>query len=85
MTTILKTSELQLADVVCQMDSRTNPFSTCVVTKVEDGKVTLFRPYAVTADFSYTGGVIPYTGTEQYEVEQDSNLMWDVFSRKELK
>ncbi len=32
----------------------------------KDGSVQVWRPYVTTADFSYTGGVIPYLGIEDF-------------------
>ena len=31
-----------------------------------DGSVQVWRSYVTTADFSYTGGVIPYLGIEDF-------------------
>ncbi len=83
----MRTDKLALGDTVMQQvdGSLPQPFSTCIVVKVTEDSVTLFRPYGVTADFSYTGGVIPYTGVEQYTVERDRSIMWTVFSHKELR
>lgn len=39
-------------------------YGTATVIQIEDDKVTFYRPYIHTSDFSYTGGVIPYIGTE---------------------
>lgn len=35
---------------------------------VEKRLVELFRPYMHTSDFIYSGGVIPYIGTENYSI-----------------
>jgi len=32
----------------------------------KNGSVQVWRPYVQTADFSYTGGVIPYIGIEDF-------------------
>ena len=80
----IKTSELQLADVVAQ-HPLAGPFQGTIVTQIKDGEVHLFRPYGHSGDFSYTGGVIPYIGVETYKVEVDSATMWTLFERKELK
>ncbi len=84
------TIDLRLADVVSQASMRGHlvadrPFSTCTVIQVEEDRVKLFRPYGQTADFSHTGGVIPYIGIEEYWVEKSSSMIWNVYSRKELK
>ena len=81
----IKMSEIQLADKVTSEISAGTGFEGCVVIKITDKTVTLFRPYATTADFSYTGGVIPYIGIEQYEVERNSDIKWTLWSRKELR
>ncbi len=85
----IPTDGLKLGDFVVQQDSRgvvlDREFSTCIVIKVEDDRVNLFRPYGVTADFSYTGGVIPYMGAENYWVEKERTILWKIYRRQELK
>jgi hypothetical protein len=81
--TKIKAKDLKLADVISTLPGD-HPFSTAIVTQVKDGAVKLFRPYALTADFSYTGGVIPYIGTEEYTIFADDKEV-DLFSRKDLK
>ncbi len=81
----IKTSELQLADVVVQTLNGGTPWGATIVTQIKDGEVHLFRPYGHTADFSYTGGVIPYVGIETYKIELDSAIEWTLYERKELK
>ena len=85
----IPTAGLKLGDFVVQQDSRgtvlDREFSTCIVTKVEEDQVKLFRPYGVTADFSYTGGVIPYMGAEDYWVEKERTILWKIYRRQELK
>jgi hypothetical protein len=56
-------AELKVGDVVEMFDG---PWSTAIVKQVADNKVHLFRPYGTTADFTCTGGVICYTGIENY-------------------
>ena len=63
-------------------------FSTipAIVNKIADGLVHVYRPYATTADFSYTGGVIPYIGIEQFTLSQQYDTRKvTVVQRKELK
>ncbi len=85
----IETSELQLGDTVCShgvadsMPSR--PWSTAIVVQIKDGLVHLWRPYGTMADFSYTGGVIPYVGIETYSVEQGSEGQWTLYDRQELR
>jgi len=56
--------DLKLGDVV-RLDMQA--YGCATVRKInEDGTVIVFRPYIQTADFSYTGGVICYIGTEDF-------------------
>jgi hypothetical protein len=77
-------SELQLADEV-SMVSGNETWKTCIVKQIANGQVHLFRPYGVTADFSYTGGVICYVGIEEYQVSIDSKVEYILHRRTELK
>lgn len=79
---VCKIADLQLGDVV---EVFTGPWGTGIVRQIKDGVVTIFRPYGATADFSYTGGVICYTGTEECEYLIDSKQNFTVYSRKNLK
>jgi len=46
------------------------PFGDAIVKKIDpNGDINLFRPYGVTADFSYTGGVICYVGIEEFTAQ----------------
>ena len=85
----IKTSELQLGDTVCAhgvADSMPpRPRSTSLVVQIKDGQVHLWRPYGITADFSYTGGVIPYVGIETYSVGQGDTGEWTLYNRQELR
>ncbi len=75
--------ELRLADKII---SKVDPaLGIETVKKIENGMVTLFRPYTQTADFSYTGGVICYIGFEEYEIYQNSPAEYALLERKELK
>lgn len=79
----IKANALQLGDTVrrkgCEM-----PFGTATVKQIKDGHAHLFRPYVHTNDFSYTGGVICYIGTETYPVPLN-NEEWILLDRKILK
>lgn len=77
----IKACELRLADTITVTGD--GPFTTCIVTNIKDGQVHLFRPYGTTSDFSYTGGVIPYIGIEQYSIPAD-DFEVTVWLRKEL-
>jgi hypothetical protein len=75
-------SELQLADTVRIGD---DAFGFAVVTQIADGLVHFFRPYAHTADFSYTGGVMTYVGIETWTVALDSSTNYELINRKTLR
>lgn len=79
---IVKINELQLGDVVALYPEMA--FSTAIVSNIKDGYVTLFRPYGTSADFSYSGGVIPYIGIEEYKLQINDNPI-TLYERKELK
>ncbi len=67
----VKATELKIGDVV-KIAEHTTTFSHSTVIQIEDGWITLFRPYVHLANFTYTGGVIPYLGTEKYKVPVSS-------------
>lgn len=75
--------ELGLGDVVRISDA--GPFLCGVVRKVTDIEVIVFRPYAITADFSYTGGVIPYIGVEEISYPRNSHTTMFVWKPGDVK
>lgn len=79
----IKAKDLRLADVVDDSPF-IGGFHTAIVSKIKEETVRLFRPYGVTADFSYSGGVICYVGIEEYEIPRDNSEI-EVFLRKDLK
>lgn len=82
--TIVRNSALQLADRVYRKDNPELGVST--VKQIKDGAITFFRPYTHTADFSYTGGVICYIGTEEWtEQVSDDRTEWVLVGREVLK
>lgn len=83
---ILPAMDLRLGDTVSPThdDNGSRAYETATVVQIKDGRIYLFRPYATTADFSYTGGVIPYIGIEQYDIAADRQP-YIVHSRKDLK
>lgn len=83
MTTIINISELQLGDVVSLYPEMA--FSASIVKQIKDGYATLFRPYGVTADFSYSGGVITYIGVEEFHISLESDRTITLYERKVLK
>lgn len=58
----VRPDDLRLADVVELFDGE---FSSAIVRQITADRVTLVRPYMAHDDFSYTGGVITYIGTEE--------------------
>lgn len=69
----LKANEMKIGDVV-KLANVTSAYSHSTVIKIdkENNLITLFRPYVHLADFTYTGGVIPYVGTEKHEIWMNS-------------
>lgn len=78
----MKADKLKLADVV---ELGFSPFGSAVVKQIRDDKVTLFRPYALTQDFSYTGGVICSVGIEEIVFELTSDREFEVVTRTNLR
>lgn len=56
-------ADLKLRDVVSVSDYE---FSYAIVKQIKDGNITFYRPYAVSEDWSHTGGVICYMGVEEF-------------------
>jgi hypothetical protein len=78
-----KVSELRLADVVELFEG---PFGTGVVRQITDEVVIIMRPYGVTGDFSYTGGVPYSVGNEECRYPtSDTRSVFKVYHRKELR
>jgi len=76
-------SELRLADVVEIFEG---PFGTGIVRQITDDVVTIMRPYGVTGDFSYTGGVLYLVGNEECRyLLSDTRTVFRVYQRKELR
>lgn len=82
----LKPRDLKLGDVVRAMPYD-GPWSTAIVRKIDEkeGTVTLFRPYGTCSDFSYTGGVVCYTGIEEFNLYLSSDREILVYQRNEIK
>lgn len=78
----IQTREMQLGDVVRSSDQE---FSDSTVKQIQDGFITLVRPYIHTSDFATTGGLITYIGLEEYKVFQDSSRTWTLLSRKTIR
>jgi hypothetical protein len=72
-------SQLKLGDVIQVFEG---PYGTATVKKIESEKLTLFRPYALTQDWSYTGGVICTLGIEEYSIFITNSKMEYVLWRR---
>lgn len=85
--TIIRAMDMQLGDVIRPFDSgNPGPWTSAIVKRITDDSIVLFRPYGVSADFSYTGGVICYTGIEEYTIARKSmSAEWVLLERKTLK
>ena len=81
---VITAKEMQLADTIGLSSLIGDAWGTAVVRQIKDGYVTLFRPYVHTEDFSYTGGVICYLGTEEFTFSQDNSREYVLLDRKEL-
>lgn len=72
-------SELRLGDTVELFDG---PYSTAIVKQLTDNDVYFFRPYGHGENFSYTGGIICYTGTETFSRSRSTNETIKVWRRE---
>lgn len=69
----IKADECNLGDTIST--GMVGPWSTSVVIRKTATHLVLFRPYAITADFEYTDGVIPYIGFEEYSVPRSFSVI----------
>jgi hypothetical protein len=77
-----KVTELQLADTVELFEG---PFGTGTVRQITEDQVIIARPYGVSGDFSYTGGVLFSVGVEECRYLLSSNAVFKVYQRKKLR
>ena len=68
-----KVRDLNLGDIV-RVSSGMEYSSATVYRKLDDGSACVWRPYVHTGDFTYTGGVIPYIGLEDFTLSPDSEV-----------
>jgi hypothetical protein len=61
--------EIVLGDVVRLIDG---PYGWATVVKIEKDAIHLFRPYVHIGNFTYTGGVLHYIGTETLTIIRSS-------------
>ncbi len=79
----LAAKDLKLGDIIkCSYSDI--PFDTGIIKKEDINSWVVFRPYGVSEDFTYTGGVICYTGLEEFRINKDDHGFL-VYSRKDLK
>lgn len=65
-------SALSLGDIVKVHEG---PYGSATVRQVfPDGSAQVWRPYVMVADFSYTGGVIPSIGLEDFRLLAHSTV-----------
>ena len=83
-------SDLRLGDIVELFEG---PFGTGTVRqitgrheKIDYPEVIIARPYGVTGDFSYTGGVPFSVGVEEcHYLLSDTRSVFKVYQRKDLR
>lgn len=80
--TKIKICDLKLGDVVQLSEGA---YMCATVQQVTADEVILFRPYVHCADFSYSGGVITYIGTETVKYYKDTERWVTVLERVTLK
>ena len=68
MSEMIARNELCLGDVV---ECFEGPYGTGTVVKITNEYVRVFRVYVHVSDFSYTGGVMHYTGSETIDYPLD--------------
>jgi len=75
--------EMKLADRVFDKAM----MAQLTVKQIKDNKLTFFRSYVHTADFSCTGGVICYVGIEEWTLDNidTDTYEYELMTRKELK
>ena len=86
---IKKLSELKLGDVVrLQPEIPNTPFHELTVVQATKEAITFFRHYTHLADFTYSGGVIPYVGTETFQapisMSHDYLLLTNIFNERKI-
>lgn len=81
-TTYVGIDDLRLADTVELFEGA---FGTGIVRQITEGEVIIARPYGVTSDFSYTGGVPFSVGVEECKYLRGGRTMLKVLQRKNLR
>lgn len=83
--TMMKTSELKLADRVILSPGHQHEYDCATVEEITDDYVICLRPYIHTADFSCGRKVITYIGFEKVSLVISELREVLVIDRKELK
>ncbi len=81
----INANELQLADTIDMNPGMNSAYMTATVKQVTTHEVHLIRPYMMTQNFSYTGGVICSIGWEDITILVDSCRKFSLLERKTLK
>ena len=70
---IIEAKNLQLRDII---QSFSNPYCSSTVVKIdiENKMVHLVRPFIKCEDFSFTGGVLHYTGVENHVIRFNTEV-----------
>lgn len=72
----IRTDELRLGDVVGPPYSDIHDaWSCCIVKRIRDGRVTLFRPYGITPSWTNSGEVSCWMGSEEFSMPADETLV----------
>jgi len=77
-------NEVKLGDTLKLFDG---PWGFAIVTQITDDEIIIHRPYGATSDFSYSGGVIFYTGIEVCKyLRTDTRFpTFELWNRKTLR
>lgn len=74
-TLTMKADDLVLGDEVRLLEG---PYGWGTVVQIKDDEVHIFRPYVHIGDFSYTGGVLYYIGSELIKVWRGASRVFTV-------
>ena len=84
MTINLKASDLVLGDKVNLLGGE--PYGWATVVQITGEEVHIFRVYVHVGDFSYTGGVLHFTGSETVKVwsKSDREFVVDAYTHEKM-
>jgi hypothetical protein len=66
--------ELKLGDTI-RFTPVTEAYSDAMVEQIENGEITLVRPYMHHGDYVHTGGVTTYIGLEKFKTRMASSFL----------